>query len=121
MTDTHEKSRHLLRRIGVIAAALLLAACTTHSSKPAFLVADASADASTIEIVTHLCGQHLIADVVETADEVIITITADTTDDGECKHRLTISLGNPLKGRRVVDGISGMTVANGAPTPTPGP
>lgn len=56
------------------------------------------------------CRADLDADVVETAAEVRVTVTATGGTAADCSDVLDVQLDQPLDGRKVVDGASGQAV-----------
>ena len=100
--------------VGVIAAlgmlAFVAAACAEDSrTVPIF---DPSYREQTRELSVGVgsCRADLEAEVVETAAEVRVTVTATGGLAEDCADGLTLQLDEPLDGRQVVDGASGQAL-----------
>jgi hypothetical protein len=128
----------LPRRLGAaVLAAVALTACGGGSGPAApsaqapfsFDVAVRAAEPASLVVVygeSSTCPRTGVdADVRESADEVVVTLTSDPPDPGPCtadhaSRDVTLRLDAPLADRRVVDGATGTEIAVATGTP-PGP
>ena len=82
-------------------AALALASCARGRGQVEIL--DASSDGSTVDMTVASCNGSPSAKVVESPETVVITVTAESSDD-DCADGITVRLSDPLDSRRLMDG-----------------
>ena len=98
---------------GVLVAALLFQVLFSDDRRRAAQILDAHmAGPSTLVLGISACnaGNNEV-DVVERADEVVLTATTDDPLGGDdCADGVTVDLGEALANRRIVDGSTGAEV-----------
>lgn len=107
-----------MKRLTAIAVlGVLLTGCGTSRVEPATQVISASSDSKVLELEVDFCSSDLTTEVQETPDKVVVTVTGQNDTNSDCAQRVQVNLVDPLGYRRVVDGVSGATVGESAPTP----
>lgn len=91
--------------------AVFAGACTEDSRTVSIYEPEYREQTRTLGVGVNSCHADLEAEVVETATEVRVTVTATGgSADLDCSDTLDVQLDRPLDGRQVVDGASGQAV-----------
>lgn len=110
LTDT--TSAPLRRRpLLALAVAVLAVGCGLVPQDARILQAAIAADDPTrLELMVDSCNADVSTDVVESADEVVVTVTVRNDTQDDCADLAVVELDEPLADRAVVDGARGEPV-----------
>ena len=88
-----------------VAAALLVAGCAPGTEDARIIGASLAADGVTLGLSVDVCARPILeVDVVESPDEVAISLTTTSDPDGDaCASSQAVTLQEPLGDRAVVD------------------
>jgi hypothetical protein len=93
---------------GLLAAAVVLAACSPAESRGPQRIVGWSVDAMVLHLWVDTCNGDPETDVVETADDVTVTVVSTGGNPGDaCQDPVTVTLTAPLGNRRLLDGSTG--------------
>jgi len=90
--------------------AVFVAACTEDSRTVSIFATEYREQTRELGLSVNSCKAHLEAEVVETAAEVRVTVTATGGSSMDCADGLDVQLHRALDGRQVVDGATGQPV-----------
>lgn len=99
------------RRLLVLTVAALVAGCALVPKDARILQAAVSADDPTrLELEVDSCNADVSTEVVESADEVVVTVTVRNDTRNDCADLVVVELDEPLADRALVDGARGEPV-----------
>ncbi len=90
----------------VPALGIVTAACSLFPNEADITSASIEGEAR-LALGVNTCNADLSADVDETEDKIVITVTARNDSSDDCADQLIVDLAEPLGTRSVVDGSDG--------------
>lgn len=101
--------RRVLRGIGVIAPLAALVACSPAESRGPEPILGWSVADDVLHLWINACNGDPVTDVVETDDEVTVTIVSTRRNPGDaCQDSIELTLNEPLGRRALIDGATGL-------------
>ncbi len=97
--------------VGLGFAGVLVVGCGLGSETAAINTVIGAPEETTLELGVATCNATLTTEVVEAADTVTITVTAEDTTTFDCQDSTEVVLDEPLGQRQVIDGSTGEVVA----------
>jgi hypothetical protein len=94
--------------IGLVAVTAFLVACSSDEGRGPRPIVGWSVDAGVLHLWIDTCDGDPETDVVETADDVTVTVVSTRRDPGDaCQDPVTVTLTAPLGDRSLIDGSTG--------------
>jgi hypothetical protein len=96
------------RAVTAVAAVVALAACSPAEGRGPQAIVGYSVDDVVLHLWIDTCNGEPETDVVETAEDVTITVVSTKRDPGNaCQDPVTVTLAAPLGDRPLIDGSTG--------------